>query len=109
MKDDDGETALMMAAYGGYDLIIEDLVIAGADVNLENHKAQKAVDLVGLSSSTRQCLQSLPLLFEKRKADELELMIEHASAAGRREEDNMAFLGSGLDFSLVSFSILIRC
>jgi len=93
----------MLAAYGGHEDVVAALIIAGADVTgLENNKGQKAEDLVGISSLMRDCLRRWQSFIERKKLEELERVIERAAAAGRREDDHIAFLGSGLEHALVS-------
>ena len=92
----------MLAAYGGHEDVVAALIIAGADVTgLENNKGQKAEDLVGISSVMRDCLRRWQSFIERKQLEELERAIEKAAAAGRREDDYIAFLGSGLEHALV--------
>ncbi len=92
----------MLAAYGGYEDVVAALIVAGADVaNIENRRGQRAEDLVGLSRTMKDSLQRWQIFIERKKLEELERLIEKAAAAGSREDDHVAFVGSGLDHSLV--------
>lgn len=92
----------MLAAYGGYEDVVAALIVAGADVtSIENRRGQRAEDLVGLSQAMKESLQRWQSFIERKKLEELERLIEKAAAAGRREDDHVAFVGSGLDHSLV--------
>ena len=92
----------MLAAYGGHEDVVAALIVAGADVtSIENRKGQRAEDLVGLSRATKDSLQRWQSFIERKELEELERAIEKAAAAGSREDDHVAFLGSGLDHPLV--------